>query len=105
MAGTREAFEAGAPSRGPPGREELADRVVARIQHSWETGEPWEDLFPLRGADGRYRWFLSRAAPIRDADGHVVRWFGTTLAAQLRGELTASSADPGARFTLVLEAG
>ena len=22
------------------------------------SGEPWEDAFPLRGADGRYRWFL-----------------------------------------------
>lgn len=53
------------------------DRVVARIQHSWDTGEPWEDTFPLRGADGQYRWFLSRAMPIKDARGKVVRWFGT----------------------------
>lgn len=53
------------------------DRVVASIQHSWETGEPWEDVFPLRGRDGTYRWFLSRALPIRDAQGAVVRWFGT----------------------------
>jgi PAS domain S-box-containing protein len=52
-------------------------RVVNRIQHSWSTGEPWEDAFPLRGRDGQYRWFLSRAQPIRDADGHIVRWFGT----------------------------
>jgi two-component system, sensor histidine kinase PdtaS len=52
-------------------------RVVERIQHSWDTGEPWEDTFPLRGADGRYRWFLSRAVPLRDADGRVTRWFGT----------------------------
>ncbi|HRX87796.1 MAG TPA: PAS domain-containing protein, partial [Phycisphaerae bacterium] len=53
------------------------DRVVKRIQHSWDTGEPWEDVFPLRSQDGDYRWFLSRALPIRDADGKVVRWFGT----------------------------
>ena len=51
--------------------------VVARIKHCFETGEPWEDTFPLRGADGQYRWFLSRALPIRDADGRIVRWFGT----------------------------
>ncbi|HET6575809.1 MAG TPA: ATP-binding protein [Fimbriiglobus sp.] len=51
--------------------------VVARIQRSWDTGEPWEDTFPLRGRDGSYRWFLSRALPIRDAEGRVVRWFGT----------------------------
>jgi PAS domain S-box-containing protein len=53
------------------------ERVVTRIKHAWETGEPWEDTFPLRGKDGQYRWFLSRAVPIRAADGRIVRWFGT----------------------------
>lgn len=56
---------------------EHVDRVVERIRHSWETGEPWEDTFPIRGADGRYRWFLSRAIPIRDVDGQIKCWFGT----------------------------
>jgi two-component sensor histidine kinase len=31
----------------------------------------------MRGHDGAYRWFLSRAKPIRDAEGHIVNWFGT----------------------------
>ncbi len=53
------------------------DRVVTRIQRSWDTGEPWEDTFPLRGRDGEYRWFLSRALPIRDASGKLRYWFGT----------------------------
>lgn len=53
------------------------NRVVARIQRSWDTGEAWEDTFPLRGRDGQYRWFLSRALPIRDTDGRILRWFGT----------------------------
>jgi PAS domain S-box-containing protein len=53
------------------------ERVMAGIQYSWDTGEPWEDTFPLRRRDGTYRWFLSRAQPIRDADRKVVRWFGT----------------------------
>lgn len=53
------------------------DRVVARVQHSWDTGELWEDTFPLRGKDGQYRWFLSRARPIRNETGSIVRWFGT----------------------------
>ena len=42
-----------------------------------EQHVPWEDLFPLRSADGEYRWFLSRAVPIRDQQGRIVRWFGT----------------------------
>jgi signal transduction histidine kinase len=40
-------------------------------------GENWEDTFPLRGRDGTFRWFLSRAAPIRDDSGRIVLWFGT----------------------------
>ncbi|HZQ54496.1 MAG TPA: ATP-binding protein [Bryobacteraceae bacterium] len=52
-------------------------RVVERVSRAWETGDPWEDTFPLRSKDGEWRWFLSRALPIRDASGRVVRWFGT----------------------------
>ncbi len=31
------------------------ERVVARVQRAGQTGEPWEDTFPLRGKDGQYR--------------------------------------------------
>jgi PAS domain-containing protein len=37
----------------------------------------WEDTFPLRSKDGTYRWFLSRALPIRNEAGGIVCWFGT----------------------------
>ena len=53
------------------------DRIVASVSRSRETGQIWEDTFPLRGKDGNYRWFLSRAVPVRDGAGNVVRWFGT----------------------------
>jgi PAS domain S-box-containing protein len=67
---------------------EHVDRVVERIRHSWETGEAWEDTFPLRGRDGQFRSFLSRALPIRDEQGSVVCWFGTNtdITAQLEAE-------------------
>ncbi len=53
------------------------DRVTDLFKRHIESGEPWEDTFPLRGADGEYGWFLSRAQPIRDEDGKIIRWFGT----------------------------
>ena len=56
---------------------EHLERVVARWKRSHASGEPWEDTFPLRGADGSYRWFLSRALPVRDGNGGIVGWFGT----------------------------
>ena len=39
----------------------------------------YEVEFPLRRADGQYRWFLSRARPVRDEAGHLRSWIGTTL--------------------------
>lgn len=53
------------------------DRVVDGISRAFVSGRPWEDTFPLRGRHGEWRWFLSRAAPIRDGRGRVTRWFGT----------------------------
>ena len=52
-------------------------RVVERIKVAFATGEPWEDTFPLRSKTGEDRWFLSRALPITNEEGRVIRWFGT----------------------------
>ena len=52
-------------------------QVLQRWQVSIATGEPFDMTFPLRGADGRFRAFLTRVTPLRDADQQVVRWFGT----------------------------
>ena len=52
-------------------------RVIEKLSRHIASGEVWEDTFPLLGRDGNYRWFLSRAMPIRDESGKVVRWFGT----------------------------
>jgi PAS domain S-box-containing protein len=69
------------------------DRVVARVKHSSETGERWEDTFPLRGADGNYRWFLSRAVPIRDGEDRIIRWFGTNTDVTQQRELEQALKD------------
>jgi len=52
-------------------------QVVAKISKCFQSGDVWEDTFPLRGRDGNYCWFLSQAVPIRDPEGKVFRWFGT----------------------------
>ncbi len=51
--------------------------VEVRYRLAIEAGVPWEDTFPLRGADGEYRWFLSQAMPHRAPDGTILRWYGT----------------------------
>ena len=68
-------------------------RVVERIKDAFATGEPWEDTFPLRSKSGSYRWFLSRALPIRDEKGSVVRWFGTNTDVTEQRELEQALRD------------
>ncbi|MBC7745235.1 MAG: PAS domain-containing protein, partial [Flavobacterium sp.] len=53
------------------------DDVVAFAKKAWYINEPFELTFPLRRHDGEYRWFLTSARPIADADGKVIRWLGT----------------------------
>jgi len=64
------------------GWEQVHDPVeLQRMLLGWKqalaTGEPWEDVFPLRRHDGEFRWHLSRARPLRDSDGQILLWFGT----------------------------
>ena len=54
---------------------------VDSVTEEWNTKltneEPYDNIFPLKGEDGNYRWFLTRITPIRDAQGNLIRWFGT----------------------------
>lgn len=53
------------------------ERMLPGWNAAIAAGVPWEDTFPLRRHDGEMRWHLSRAMPVRDAEGNIVRWFGT----------------------------
>jgi PAS domain S-box-containing protein len=70
-------------------------RVLSKFRRHVASGEPWEDTFPLRGQDGQYRWFLSRAFPLKDDAGRIVSWFGTNtdVNAQRQAEEALRDAD------------
>jgi PAS domain S-box-containing protein len=57
-------------------------QVLPGVLEKWRgciaTGEVFEMEVPLRGTDGKFRWFLTRTIPVRDAAGKVARWFGTS---------------------------
>ncbi|WP_240232953.1 PAS domain-containing sensor histidine kinase [Devosia lacusdianchii] len=58
-------------------------------KHSLATGEPYHIEYRLKHHTGTYRWTLGLALPIRDAAGHIIRWFGTCTdihEAKLAGE-------------------
>src|SRR5690606_9619775 len=50
--------------------------MLQRWQVSLATGVNYEMTAPIRSADGEYRVFSIRATPLRDADGHIIQWFG-----------------------------
>lgn len=53
------------------------DKAMADWMRCVESGENYEAEYRLRSRDGDYRWFRSRAVPIRDLDGMIVKWYGT----------------------------
>lgn len=83
---------------------EQVTSVTQRWVECIASGEPFEMVFPLKGADGRFRSFLTRITPMRDASGEIVRWFGvnTEIGAQIRAEAALSSSE--ARYTVLTEA-
>jgi len=46
-------------------------------KNALRTGDPYDVEYRLRAKDGSYRWFLGRANPIRNAEGEIIKWFGT----------------------------
>src|SRR5207244_3385739 len=51
------------------------------VQNEWaqatERGDRFDVEFRIRRVDGVYRWFKTRAVPLRDGSGGVVKWFGS----------------------------
>jgi PAS domain S-box-containing protein len=65
-----------------PGWQKVHDpgylpRLLERTARALKEGQPWEDVFPLRGKDGKFRLFYTRAVPLHNREGRVVRWVGT----------------------------
>ncbi len=53
------------------------ERAWAAWRHCLATGVPYHIEYRLRHRSGCYRWVLGRAQPVRDAEGHITRWYGT----------------------------
>jgi PAS domain S-box-containing protein len=55
------------------------DRELARREWAaaTERGDSFDVEFRIRRHDGVYRWFKTRAVPLTDAEGRIVKWFGS----------------------------
>jgi PAS domain S-box-containing protein len=79
-------------------------RVNATWEHAVRTGEEYSAEFRIRnGRSGEYRWFLTRAAPYRNQEGQISRWFGTCTDIQKNKQIEQSLRKSEERFRTVLE--
>jgi len=73
----------------------LHPQDLPRVMEKWlvdmAAGQPSEDEMRLRRADGEYRWFLVRTAPLRDERGNVVKWYGVSIDIEDRKRLELQS--------------
>jgi PAS domain S-box-containing protein len=67
------------------------DRYLAAWRLSLASGQPLEQEVRYRRADGEYRWFLSRALPVRNKRGEIVEWYG--IAADIEDRKRAQEAE------------
>ena len=82
---------------------------LARVERLWQTsvatGAVFECEHRLRAADGSYHWFLGRARPIRDAEGRITKWFGTSTDVDQVKRMEQELAEREALLRLAEEAG
>src|SRR6266403_1186945 len=72
---TGAAWDSHIPLLHPDDREESRRNWSTRLS----TGSAGEESFRVRNAEGEYRWFLSRAEPLRAKDGTLRYWVGVNL--------------------------
>jgi PAS domain S-box-containing protein len=78
--------------------------VLSRWRDAIALAQPFEMEFPLRGADGTFRNFLTRVQPMKDSEGRLVQWFGTTTDVDQLKRIEQSLRVTQARLESTLEA-
>jgi PAS domain S-box-containing protein len=63
----------------PPLHPDDYEQIRKVWSNCLSTGSPGEVSFRVRNGEGNYRWFLSRAEPLRANDGRVRYWIGISL--------------------------
>jgi formate hydrogenlyase transcriptional activator len=58
---------------------EDVEGIVAKWRACLATGEIFEYETRVRRANGEYRWMFHRKVPLRDANGIIVKWYGSSL--------------------------
>ena len=81
--------------------------VLPAVMENWQgsiaAGKDFEMTFPLRGADGQYRPFLTRVTCTKDKQGRVLNWFGNNIDVTDRHAAQMALAENEAYLRLLLD--
>jgi formate hydrogenlyase transcriptional activator len=58
---------------------EDVEGIVGKWRACLATGEIFEYETRVLRANGEYRWMFHRKVPLRDANGNIVKWYGSSL--------------------------
>lgn len=71
-------------------------------QESVRSGANLDVEFRIRRHDGEYRWFRTRAVPMRDGSGDIIRWFGTNTDEEDQKRVEEALSESKERLSLAL---
>ena len=82
-------------------------KSLAAVLEFWQAaisaGRPFEMVFPIRGADGVFRPFLTRINPAFDGQGAITNWFGVNIDVSRQVEAEAAFAQSEAKFRVLAD--
>jgi PAS domain S-box-containing protein len=82
-------------------------RNLAEVLERWASaisaGQPFEMVFPIRGADGVLRPFLTRINPAFDESGVLTNWFGVNIDISRQVDAEHAFAESEAKFRLLAD--
>jgi PAS domain S-box-containing protein len=83
-------------------------KTLGRVLEIWQaaisSAQPVEIVFPIRGADGVFRPFLTRVTPSFDGQGRLTNWFGVNTDISRQVEAEAAFARSEAKFRVLADA-
>jgi PAS domain S-box-containing protein len=66
------------PDGWAPVHPDDIERATSTWRDALASGEPYEIEYRIRRHDGVFRWHITRAVPVRDADGTIAFWIGSS---------------------------
>jgi len=80
------------------------DRSLKAWRTAVETGNTYDVEYRLRKHDGEYRWFVARGTPMKDENGKVIKWYGTSTDIEGQKKVQQDFQQEKERFDLVSKA-